>query len=100
MTVLAGHAHGHGLPGSSPDTTDSIHSHHMPLHGTLTTQVAPGSMQRLPEIHSELAEIRVSSEDLPSHSSAKLSTKGSAHGSLHNGEMVDILLSDSPHAGR
>lgn len=98
MTVLEGHAHGHGLPDSSP--TNSIHSHHMPLHGTLTTQVAPGSMQRLPEIHSELAEIRVSSEDLPSHSSAKLSTKGSPHGSLHNGEMVDILLGDIPHAGR
>lgn len=33
MTVLEAHAHGHELPGGSPGTTSSIHSHRM-LHGT------------------------------------------------------------------
>ncbi len=94
MMVLGAHSHGHSSPDSSPSTIGSARNHPFTLN---EVQGVHGSEQQLPDLNSGLAEVRVSTEDMQSQVSGRLSAPvRSGHGSLHNGQMVDILLTDSP----
>jgi hypothetical protein len=90
MTVLG--VHPHGSPKGSPGSIGSARHHHMSSHDFPLTERPQDSVQQLPNLNSGLAEIRVSSEDMPSHGSAPVMATCS---STHNGEMVDILLTSN-----
>lgn len=97
MTGLGAHPH-RPASASSPDTPTSAHGHAFMHHHSPKLQAVYGSDQP-PNLGSGLAEMRASTEDMQSQVSGRLSGPvGSGHGSLHNSEMVDILLTDSPRA--
>ena len=81
-------------------TVDSVHSCHLPPHGEPAAQALQGVQQKLPSLDLELAGIRVSVAEMPSQMSGRLVRPvGSGHGSTHNNEMVDMLLTNSPREG-
>ena len=87
MTVLG--IHPHGSSKGSPSSIGSGRHHHLSSHHLPITYSPQDNMQQLSNLNSELAEIRVSSEDMPSHGSAPVRATCS---STYNGEMVDTLL--------
>ncbi len=87
MTVLG--VHPHGSPEGSPSSIASARHHHMSSHDLPITHRPQDSVQQLPNLNSDLAKIRVSSEDMHSHGSAPVRPTCS---STYNGEMIDILL--------
>ena len=92
MTVLG--AQGRSSPKSSPSATGSAHSHAAPVSPAAASTV---QQTHLPD--TDLAEIRVSMEDMPDNIQHRLSAPvRSSHSSTENGQMVDILLTDSPKA--
>lgn len=87
MTVLG--IHPHGSSKGSPSSIGSGRHHHLTSHHLPITYSPQNNMQQLSNLNSGLAEIRVSSEDMPSHGSAPVRATCS---STYNGEMVDTLL--------
>jgi len=90
MTVLG--AHPHGSPKGSPGGIGSARHYHLSSHDLPITHRPQDSVQELPTLNSGLAEIRVSSEDMPSYGSTPVRATCS---STHNGEMIDILLTSN-----
>ena len=97
MTVLG--AHGGLSPKSSPSNIGSSHSHGVSSRAAPVSPAAASTVQQARLTDTDLAEIRVSTEDMPDVMQRRLSAPiKSSHSSTHNGEMVDILLTDSPKA--
>lgn len=75
--MMAMKAHGGSQPVTSSSTEERAHIHGMTptASGTNESAAPAGSLQQTPSFDSELAEIRVSMEDLPNNMQSRLCTQ-------------------------
>ena len=95
MTVMG--SQGHSSPRSNPSAIGSAPSHNFVQHAAAASSLAGSATQQSPV--SDLAEIRVSVEDMPQATQPRsVSPAKSSLTSNHDLGMVDISLTDSPIA--
>ena len=77
LEMMAVKAHGGATPFTSSSTDEPAHSDGMTPTGNgaiVSTPAAAGTLQQVPHSNSQLAEIRVSMEDLPNDMQSRLCT--------------------------
>lgn len=75
---MARTTHGGSLPVISSSSEEPVHSYGMTLSGSgtiVSSPAAAATLQQVPPSESELAEIRVSTEDLPNDAQSRLSAQ-------------------------